>query len=542
VLLFPPGGAVGVSSAGRPVSFSFLPSRTAKTLSLLRTLGSHGPREVAGGMNTAVYMWQAETVQHTPVDEGLLRASWTVSLASPDRQGSKLQAMLGSNVPYACVFDPKTKVATEQGSKRIADVVVGDRVLTQCGDFRDVVNTTRFPASEKPELVTISCPWRKGKDHRLTITADHKVLVFREGRNKWVHAAEVTTADSVFVRKKRSPRAGSSSMTPCECCGTPMREATRKRFCSADCYTQFKRSTGNPHRGAKRSEDSRRRMSRAAKARLEANPELHPSRLCAANGGATSYEQAVSGWLKARGIPFFVQWPIGPKIVDFFLPTCAAVIEADGAYWHQDQSVDIQRDATLKEVAPELDVIHLHFFDERFSPDLIYNPLDGVYYVSCNPGPASFVDPREFDARPVTSVVPWTFQSRGDRPAMLYDLEVDGVHSFVASGIVVSNTYIEFGTKWIAGGRVLNWSEGQPPILDWTAKQEAIDRIGGLHGAAKKAHEERLARLEAEGVDRTEFMPPMRGSWAIVEQRVQEHIRARVRALVKQQVRKAGTG
>lgn len=113
----------------------------------------------------------------------------------------------------------------------------------------------------------------------------------------------------------------------------------------------------------------------------------------------------------------------------------------------------------------------------------------------------------------------------------------DNVHSRIGSNVPYS-VFIEFGTKWIAGGAVKSWRAGQQPILDWPAKRAGQAKFDNLHGAAKAAHEKKIAREQKAG--REEFMPPMRGSWPLVQLKVQERLKKRLQDLMQREARKAG--
>jgi very-short-patch-repair endonuclease len=347
-------------------------------------------------------------------------------------------------VDYACIFGPSTTVATDMGPKRIADVKVGDRVLTQAGDFQRVTATHSFPAIEKPDLIDIEVPWRAGKSHRLTVTLDHKVLVFRDGRNQWVMAGDLRGSDLMYVRRK----AAHNKITKvCEWCGGRFSGAAR-RYCSQACRNAHWASGANPHLGALRSDESRARMSAANRAR---GAGVTLNRACAERGRMSAPERAVAEWLSGRGVSFERQVQFGEHVVDFFLPGAMTVIEADGAYWHQDQARDVERDRAILAAAPGVQITHLHFFEKRFSPRLDAEPIPGTRYVACNPGPKSFTDPEQFEARPILSLRQWRYgdrkpQKQGAWSARLYDLTVEGVHSFFANGILVSNSHVEWGT------------------------------------------------------------------------------------------------
>src|ERR1051326_80455 len=126
-----------------------------------------------------------------PVDTGALQSSGRIERGQ-DANGTYTANVVfgGGAVDYACVFGSNTRVQTDAGAKRIADVKIGDRVLTQTGEFREVLATPRRLASTKPDLVDLVVRWREDKAHRLTLTTDHKVLV-HDVRAHWVEAGNL---------------------------------------------------------------------------------------------------------------------------------------------------------------------------------------------------------------------------------------------------------------------------------------------------------------------------------------------------------------
>jgi len=358
---------------------------------------------------------------------------------------------------YGCILGGHTYVTTDKGTRQIASIKVGEKVLTQTGEFRAVTAVHRYPTVKGMVLVDIEVEYRRGRVHKLTLTPDHKVLVFRDGRNKWVPAKELLTSDMAYCRRKKSWSEGTARREEriCEWCGatyfkgsyTTKGAVQGERFCSPQCRIAWNASM---HRGRKRSEDTRARIRVAARKKLIEHPELHPSRIVAQRGHTTQTERVIAEWLNQRGLPYERQVPVGEHFVDFFLPDHQVIIEADGAYWHQDQAEDIKRDREIIARMPGVKIIHIHFYDERFSPDLDAQPLPNVFYVACNPGPDSFVDPETFVAKPILAVRHKEYVPPGRCPAKLYDLSVEGVHSFLASGILVSNSFLELGTSKMA--------------------------------------------------------------------------------------------
>jgi hypothetical protein len=190
-------------------------------------------------------------------------------------------------------------------------------------------------------------------------------------------------------------------------------------------------------------------MSEASRAR---GAGLALNRRLAERGHRTKCERQVEEWLVERGVEYEAQVPVGEHVVDFYLPATGEIIEADGAYWHQEQRKDIERDRALLDAAPGVEITHLHFFQKRFTPPIDPEPLAGVRYVVCNPSPHSFIDTRTFVPKAILSRREWRY---GDEPpakkghwgAQVYDLAIEGVSSFVASGLVVHNSHVEYGTR-----------------------------------------------------------------------------------------------
>jgi very-short-patch-repair endonuclease len=382
------------------------------------------------------------------VRTGRLRASITWRLGE---DGESVYADVGSNVEY-CVFDAHTSITTATGVRTIGQLRPGEKVLTQTGDFQTVLAVSRFEALRKPELVDLTVPWRKDKAHRLTLTLDHKVLAQREGRNLWVPAGDLRDGDLVFDRIKIAHNIGTRTVKECEECG---RRHTRqgRRYCSVSCRNAAWAKGANPHIGMKRSAETRAKLTARA---TERRSGIALNRKLAERGRITDLERQVMEWLETRGVIYLHQHRIGPHVVDFYLPEEGEVIEADGAYWHQNQAADIARDREILADAPGVEITHLHFHDPRFTPPIDSEPIPGVRYVVCNPGPSSYVDPAKFQAKPVRIERHWTYGQKNFKPkgrphGWLYDVSVESVHSFIANGVLISNSvYVEMGTSRMA--------------------------------------------------------------------------------------------
>lgn len=64
-----------------------------------------------------------------------------------------------------------------------------------------------------------------------------------------------------------------------------------------------------------------------------------PQRLAAFNRRETHIEAWVRTLLERLGVPFSAQVPVGDFTVDFLIPSCRLVIQADGDYWHGNPAV-----------------------------------------------------------------------------------------------------------------------------------------------------------------------------------------------------------
>ena len=245
----------------------------------------------------------AAQVAKCPVDTGRLRGSLDIQkLVAP---GGSPVVRIGSNVHYACVLGARASVVTDKGTRTIGQLRPGERVLTQTGEFRTVVAASRFPADEKPDMIEIRVPWRSGADHLLNLTVDHRVLVDREGRNKWVEAGDLLATDRVFVRRKAAHNRGSGGREhTCGACGERFRRAgsARRVYCSPTCRDRAWATGANPHLGAVRTAATRELLRQQTIARLAEHPELHPNRILARRGHTTTYEAAAAEWLQALSL------------------------------------------------------------------------------------------------------------------------------------------------------------------------------------------------------------------------------------------------
>jgi very-short-patch-repair endonuclease/phage gpG-like protein len=362
--------------------------------------------------------------------------------------------LVGTAVDYACIFGSHTdiKVKDGRGFKTIGQIKKGDMVLTQTGEYHEVVEVFRKPAIQTPDLIEIICEYRKNRIHKLIVTKEHKLLVFREGRNKWVKAEELLLTDTLFSLKKKGTEVERLYRNCIECSKlfySQTKDESHK-FCSQECRIKYWKENGNPNLGSKRTKKTRTKMSLLKKEYFEINPEKHPNRIMNKKGYQTDVEKQIEDWLIDRKVKYEKQKNIGRIYADFYLPKTNEIIEGDGAFWHSNQKKDIERDKYIKEMMPEVKITHMHFYDKRFSKNIKRNPLENVYYQVCNPGVNSYVNMNDFENKKIISIRPFKYgesiKKHGSTQAYVYDLSVDKVHSYYANGILVSNSHVEFGT------------------------------------------------------------------------------------------------
>ena len=362
---------------------------------------------------------------------------------------------VGTAVDYACIFDGHTNIKVQggKGYKVICQIKKGDMVLTQTGEYHKVIETFKKPAILSPDLIEIICEYRKNRNHKLIVTKEHKILVFRDVRNKWVKAEELLLTDKLFSLKKKEPNKGKGLHRNCLQCGKEFQPPGHNeihQYCSMDCRNEYWKINGSPNIGSKRTKKTRDKMSLLKKKYFELNPEKHPNRIMNKKGYQTDVEKTIEDWLIEQQVQYEKQKRIGRIYADFYLPITNEILEGDGAFWHSNQKKDIERDKYIKSIDPTIKITHMHFYDKRFSKNINRNPLENVYYQVCNPSPKSYVNMGDFECRKIVSIKPIKYgeniKKHASTQAYVYDLSVEGVHSYYANGILVSNSHVEFGT------------------------------------------------------------------------------------------------
>lgn len=125
-------------------------------------------------------------------------------------------------------------------------------------------------------------------------------------------------------------------------------------------------------------------------------------------------------------------------------------------------------------------------------------------------------------------------------PATLNGAGSPGVFEASVGTNVPYAVYIEFGTRWIAKGRVLEWNYQDPPILVWDAKLADLDDPNDFKVGSKKRQRAVDIQVKAMSIRTGEFMPPMRGSWVQIQEAAHAAIRERLAKALQRQAKGNG--
>lgn len=311
-----------------------------------------------------------------------------------------------------CVLDGQVPIFTSRGWKPIKAVKVGDLVLTHRGRFQRVTQVHRTHAPAGTECVQFRVKSGAGNWRKLSLTANHPVLVGR----RWVEAAAVKAGSVLHILAstcrgcgKSIPWANTFCSQTCSSRATAtaqwkteaMREAVtrknranmleqyqtgkrdrfqitqgahegmRKRLAAGTFALQtWDRSGGkNPSKrpevqakisaskmgdlNAMKRPEVRARVSASLRALFAAHPEQHINARLAqkarVKGGAMTWiEESMSMALAKVGLAPQYNHSVGSLWVDFGFPDQRLAVECDGERWHSDPVKEASRDARLK--------------------------------------------------------------------------------------------------------------------------------------------------------------------------------------------------
>lgn len=363
-------------------------------------LGQHGKTVNKEGTKDSRVDESAKHVRWIKIGDGIWmveldeKAEWLEEGREPSFMGEWLLKPGAKGVKTAkdgCVLNPRNKVLTSVGWKKIKDIKAGDMVLTHSGKFREVKKLLIRPAGVGTEYVTIypkSFDNSKTKGNRndlsnpsFSLTLDHLVLT-KEG---WKQAQ--------FLKEGELIATPGDLTKKCLFCAEPLPiNALDVKFClNNSCARKW--SYKNKTNGlSKLSQEER--VANSKKANLSAkkagvfdrpdwgarNPTiLQKLRTASANAmrklissGKWHPETFFEQKIKEKNINFVREKAIKTdRIVsagknkvrqstlffDFYFPEINVAIELDGKHWHNKEEVKLRDEA--KNLAAKRDGIKL---------------------------------------------------------------------------------------------------------------------------------------------------------------------------------------
>ena len=130
-----------------------------------------------------------------------------------------------------CFVDFQAQIYTSKGNKNIGDIKVGDLVLTHKGQFKKVTQLFR-QKKWQGNVTKIKCRHlsnekaKKGQKYNITVTANHDILVLRNGKKEWIEAGNININDKLFIRAHR-----------CHYC--EKLTTYNKNFCNNSCLSNY---------------------------------------------------------------------------------------------------------------------------------------------------------------------------------------------------------------------------------------------------------------------------------------------------------------
>ena len=156
---------------------------------------------------------------------------------------SYTEATVGTNVEYACVvgsrhqvYEPLTRTAANIGNYPF------ETILSKDGTPHKIEQRHRFL---REPIACISIKTRQGRNP-LLVTKDHLILIIREGKVIWQRADGLNSNDRVFGKRSHNAITDNSNKTSYLCyCGTifwvnnsELHNGERK-YCSLDCRHKY---------------------------------------------------------------------------------------------------------------------------------------------------------------------------------------------------------------------------------------------------------------------------------------------------------------
>jgi len=380
-----------------------------------------------------------------------------------------------------CIFGYQTPVFTSKGLKPIAEIEIGELVLTHTGQFKKVIDTFSNPRYD--DIYKIHFEWVSDDNmpnwtESLSITAEHPLLT-TEG---FKEAQDLEEGESVVLLADE-----------CHGCGNLM--PFGRKYCSRGCVSRAvateqwknpehrtnmsekakvhwnkwnkenpelrKESAKNSHkvlaekakigqhplqlakdknwvyRDKRETIEIRKKISVATskqnltdpnrRAYLRSDENLNHLWSKRGMNSGTMIERIMESELQHRQIEFEKQHQVDRFFLDFAVVDKQIAIECDGWYWHQNKEADAKRDYILEDNGWTV----LHFTDKQIKSD-VYACVDEIERILAN---------HNGEYRFIECIISKIERIAHKKSIMTYNLEVEDDHSFIAKGIVTHNCY-----------------------------------------------------------------------------------------------------
>ncbi len=341
--------------------------------------------------------------QHPQVQTGRLRSS-IIHKVSTD--GDEIATEIGTNVTYGCVigsrqqvYEPTLGLSSNIGNYQYTNV------LSKDGQSHQIMKRHKFFNNL---IDAVSIQTRSGRNP-LTVTNDHLVLIWRNGRVIWDAASNLTADDFVFRKRAHNAILDDSNKTSILCnCGeifwvknSELRFRDAK-YCSARCRHKYGEHNFNEGKHWELNEEQKERY------RGENNPQWR-------DGSCLKpYDYNFNGRLKQ------------------------SVKERDG---FQCQTC----------LSPFDLVVHHKDWDKMNSTFNNLITLCRKCHGKLNRQDCELpeVNTEIFAPVPILNIKNYIIKREGARERLpyLYDFTIAKENSFVVSGLLVHNSYLEHGTS-----------------------------------------------------------------------------------------------
>lgn len=372
---------------------------------------------------------QGDAKKNCPVDTGRLRASlstnWSGSPLSEGRVGTKAQAedgvgrplgppglvvVTGTNVNYACVIGSRQQVyePINRTSANIGNYPHGT-VLSKDGESHRIIKKYRF--YEYP-LSAISIRIRKGRNP-LVVTKTHLLLIVRDGYLIWEQAQNLKLTDQVIIKRPNNYISDNSNKTLFICpCGNQFWIETFNlkhripKYCSLKCRHKYGPHDQNIGMRWILSEEQRE------KHRGENNPQWRDG------SSRRKYPPEFNNYLK--------------QLVK-------------------------ERDKYRCQLCGNVENLVVHHIDwDKMNNDinnlitLCQECHGGLNRIDCE---LPIVNWDIFKTKDILEIQQYNIiRKKKEKTPYIYDFSIENENSYVCSGVLIHNSYVEFGSI-----RALKW-------------------------------------------------------------------------------------